>query len=160
MSARRKNTETGDIWLGRRCKICGSKLRGRQTSYCSEPCRKVAQAHYSREYHQREKAAGKARKKSAPPRLRIKKGTGTARRAPTQEQFSHYCQKFNLLITADICRRRQLMATSSGEMVDRFCRFTCRGEMLRPSTAAEREQHRREIERYARKLDLDASKVA
>jgi len=160
MATRKKNTGTGDTWLGRRCKICGNKLRGRQKLYCSEPCREAAQARAWRERNQRKRAAAKARKKSAPPRLRIKKGTGTVRWAPTQEQFSHYCQKFNLLITADICRRRQLIVTSSGKIVNPFCHFTCQGSLLRPSTAVEREQHRREIERYARKLDLDVSKVA
>ncbi len=125
------------------CAVCGKKITdNHRWLYCSDACGEIGYAPAKRLHN--DKLAKDRSGKRAAKRKRI---DGNVAALPdgnrkVDKRFSHYCEKYKLLMSKKDCEKRQRGASfSKGNNIDYYCDSICHGSELRASTDEEVYQH-------------------
>lgn len=129
------------------CHVCGKRItNNRRISYCSDSCATIGEKlndkkrnkeDYERRKKQREEAKRLKEEQTAPVPMPL---------GSIDKRFAYFCEKYNVLLSAEMCSKRQKSASAGKRMIDVFCCDTCRGKLLRPSTKEEVSLHYEKID--------------
>ena len=127
------------------CLVCGRLIADKaRTKYCTAACANKAEKVQQAMRNKKKREAAKVKKAERRDNRPKEEGKG---------RWAYYCTHYHQLISLAGCKRRWEVNTTTGEMIDVYCREVCRGKHLRESTKTERQVHLNRIRQVEREIE-------